>query len=303
MGNSRSFPGNPAMRERLFITISDERNLRQYSVNRFVGRLLVYALSGHTLLFVVGLIGLGWMASEYDAMRFARESLATTLRHETAATKRQQDAAQAEMEKLMRQIDRKRQELNIISHVADAAPAKISFKIDRFTPATRITDDDSKLFERTLPAGTPIPDMPLSSGFGYRTHPIFKQRYFHYGLDFDAPENTPVLATADGVVEYVRESTSGYGRLITLRHAHDFRTAYAHLKEQLVVPGQIVRKGDVIGLSGNTGTSTGPHLHYEILHQGIPVNPYAFVAMEQPISHIQNARSAAWASSNASRTQ
>lgn len=289
------------MRERLFITISDERNLRQYSVNRYVGRLLVYALSGHTLLFLVGLMGLGWMANEYDALRFARQSLATTLRHETAATKRQQEAAQAEMEKLKRMIDDKREELNIISQVAEAGPAKISFSVPRFSSQTRLNDTDALLFERALPAGAPMRGMALSSGFGNRIHPIYKQRFFHYGLDFEAPEHSPVTATADGVVEYVRESQTGYGRLITLRHARDFRTAYAHLGKQLVMPGQIVRKGDVIALSGNTGTSTGPHLHYEILYQGNPVNPYPFVAMEDARPPVQEARSMSWVSSIASR--
>jgi murein DD-endopeptidase MepM/ murein hydrolase activator NlpD len=290
------------MRERLFITISDERNLRQYSVNRFVGRLLVYALSGHTVLFIIGLAGLGWMANEYDALRFARQSLATTLRHETAETRRQREAAQAEVDKLQRQIERKREELNIISQVADAGPAKISFRVDRWQPGTRLNEQDARLFEHALPAGSPMPETPMTSGFGYRIHPLYNQRIFHYGLDFETPENSPVLATADGVVEYVRESTSGYGRLITLRHAHDFRTAYAHLKDQLVVPGQIVRKGDVIALSGNTGASTGPHLHYEIIHQGSPVNPQPFVAMTGATPPTASTRSTAWASSIASRT-
>lgn len=115
------------MRERLFITISDERNLRQYSVNRFVGRLLVYALSGHTVLFLIGLAGLGWMASRYDALQFAHDSLATTLQHETAATQRQQSAAQAEMEKLQRMIQDKREQLDIISQVAEGRPGQDQF--------------------------------------------------------------------------------------------------------------------------------------------------------------------------------
>jgi murein DD-endopeptidase MepM/ murein hydrolase activator NlpD len=291
------------MRERLFITISDERNVRQYSVNRFVGRLLVYALSGHTLLFVVGLAGLGWMANEYDALQFAHDSLATTLNRETAATRQQQEAAQAEIEKLRLKIQEKREQLNIISQVAEAGPAKISFSVPRFSTQTHLNATDALLFERTLPAGPPMAGQTVSSGFGKRIHPIFRRPYFHYGIDFEAPMNTPVTATADGVVEYVRDSSNGYGRLVTLRHAHDFRTAYAHLHEPLVLPGQVVRKGDVIALSGNTGSSTGPHLHYEILYQGNPVNHYPFVAMEGAESPVQEARSTtAWASSTASQT-
>jgi murein DD-endopeptidase MepM/ murein hydrolase activator NlpD len=290
------------MRERLFITISDERNLRQYSVNRFVGRLLVYALSGHTVLFLIGLAGLGWMASRYDALQFAHDSLATTLQHETAATQRQQSAAQAEMEKLQRMIQDKREQLDIISQVAEAGPAKISFPVQRFSSDTHLNANDLRFFESTLPSGSPVAGQAVSSGFGNRIHPIYNRPYFHYGIDFVAPVNTPVTASANGVVEYVRESSSGYGRLITLRHAQDFRTAYAHLQEPLVVPGQIVRKGDVIALSGNTGSSTGPHLHYEILYQGNPVNPYPFIAMEGVQSPAEASRSTAWASSTVSPT-
>lgn len=289
------------MRERLFITISDDRNLRQYAVNRFVGRLLIYALSGHTLLFVVGFAGLAWMAAEYDTLRFARQSLATTLRQETAETRRQREAAQGEMDKLRRQIQDKREQLNIISQVAEAAPAKVSFSIPHFSAATRLAADDARLFELTLPAGAPIADMPMSSAFGNRLHPIHNVPMFHYGVDFSVPVDTPVSSTADGVVEYVRESGTGYGRLVTIRHAHEFRTAYAHLHQTLVVPGQIVRKGDVIALSGNSGASTGPHLHYEILYQGKPLNPAPFVAMNVGTRAAQT-RSTAWASSTASPT-
>jgi murein DD-endopeptidase MepM/ murein hydrolase activator NlpD len=260
-------------------------------------------LSGHTLLFVVGLAGLGWMANEYDALQFAHDSLATTLNRETAATRQQQEAAQAEIEKLRLKIQEKREQLNIISQVAEAGPAKISFSVPRFSTQTHLNATDALLFERTLPAGPPMAGQTVSSGFGKRIHPIFRRPYFHYGIDFEAPMNTPVTATADGVVEYVRDSSNGYGRLVTLRHAHDFRTAYAHLHEPLVLPGQVVRKGDVIALSGNTGSSTGPHLHYEILYQGNPVNPYPFVAMEGAESPVQEARSTtAWASSTASQT-
>jgi murein DD-endopeptidase MepM/ murein hydrolase activator NlpD len=192
--------------------------------------------------------------------------------------------------------------LNIISQVADASPSKISFAVSNFNARTKMTKSDAQLFEHTLPAGSPMPGTAMTSGYGYREHPIYKQRIFHYGVDFEVPENTPVVATADGVVEFVRESPTGYGRLLTLRHAHDFRTAYAHLNEQLVAPGQIVRKGDVVALSGNSGTSTGPHLHYEIIYQGAPVNPVSFVAMEHATQPAKTARSKAWDSSIASLT-
>lgn len=294
------------MRERLFITISDDRNIRQYAVHRLVGRALIYALSGHTLLFVVGLLGLGWMAHQYDALKFAKDALAVSYQAEAAKKNRLRDAAEAEIDQLKQMINDKRQELNIISQVADAKPAKVSFAINRFSTKTQLSNRDAALFERAIPSGSPVSGMEVSSGFGNRIHPIFHKRFFHFGMDFDAPIGTPVQATADGVVEYARDSVGGYGRLITLRHAHEFRTAYAHLNDALVVPGQVVRKGDVIAASGNTGNSTGPHLHYEIIYKGKPLNPYPFVALEQSDSEqpqITEARRTSWDSLLASRTQ
>lgn len=292
------------MRERLFITISDERNIRQYAVNRLVGRVLIYVLSGHTLLFVAGLFGLGWMAHEYDALKFAKDSLAAAYQVEAAKKDRLRDAAEAEMDKLNRLIEDKREELNIISHVAEAKPAKVSFSIPRFSRRTSLSDEEALLFDRIIPAGTPVAGMEVSSGFGNRIHPIHKRRFFHFGMDFDAPEGTPVQATADGVVEFARDTGGGYGRLVTLRHAHQFRTAYAHLSELLVEAGQVVRKGDVIASTGNTGISTGPHLHYEIIYQGKPLNPYPYVAMEPAADPTYTeVRSKPWGSLLASRIQ
>ncbi len=285
------------MRERLFITISDERNVRQFAVNRLVGKVLVYVLSGHTLLFVAGLIGLGWMAHQYDAIKFAKDSLAAAYEAEAARKDRLRDAAEAEMEKLNRMIEEKREELQIISQVAEARPAKVSFSIPRFTQRTSLSDSDARLFARAIPSGSPVPGMEVSSGFGSRIHPIHQRRFFHYGMDFDTPVGTPIQATADGVVEFARDTRGGYGRLITLRHAHQFRTAYAHLEEIHVEPGQVVRKGDVLGLTGNSGISTGPHLHYEIIYQGKPLNPYPYVAMEPaPAPFTNEPRSAQWVS-------
>jgi len=111
------------------------------------------------------------------------------------------------------------------------------------------------------------------SGFGMRMHPILRFQRLHAGLDFRAPIGTKVYASADGVVEFAGVKKNGYGIHIDISHGFSYSTKYAHLSEVLVRQGQKVKRGDLIGLTGNTGLSKGPHLHYEISKNGKKINP------------------------------
>jgi len=127
-----------------------------------------------------------------------------------------------------------------------------------------------------LPAIQPISNEDLTrtaSGWGYRIHPIYKIRKFHYGMDFTAPTGTEVYATADGVVSMVEQSRRGYGNKIVIDHGFGYETLYGHLNGFNVRKGQKVKRGDHIGFVGNTGLSTAPHLHYEVHLNGNKVNP------------------------------
>ncbi|MCS6818705.1 MAG: M23 family metallopeptidase [Chitinophagales bacterium] len=129
---------------------------------------------------------------------------------------------------------------------------------------------------RSLPSIQPVINKDLTrlaSGFGMRMDPIYKVPKFHEGMDFTAPVGTEVYVTGDGVVETVEYSYSGYGNQVVVDHGYGYKTRYAHLSKFKVKVGQKVKRGDVIGLVGNTGKSTGPHLHYEVIKGGVPVNP------------------------------
>ena len=135
----------------------------------------------------------------------------------------------------------------------------------------------STLRERSshIPAIQPVNEKNLramASGYGYRRDPIYGTTKFHEGMDFSAPVGTPVYATGDARVQSAGWH-SGYGNLIELDHGYHYLTRYAHLSEILVRPGQTVRRGDLIGRVGNTGKSTGPHLHYEVRLNGVAQNP------------------------------
>jgi murein DD-endopeptidase MepM/ murein hydrolase activator NlpD len=116
----------------------------------------------------------------------------------------------------------------------------------------------------------------VSCGFGYRTSPFTGLREFHRGIDIATQEGKPVLAPADGIVTFVG-ANGGLGRTLVMDHEHGMITRYAHLKKCLVEPGRRVKRGDQIALVGNTGRSTGPHLHYEIHLNGIAVDPADYI--------------------------
>lgn len=128
----------------------------------------------------------------------------------------------------------------------------------------------------SIPAIQPISNKDLkrtASGWGYRIHPIYKIRKFHYGMDFTAPTGTEIYATGDGEIEVLESSKRGYGNKIIINHGYGYKTLYAHMDRFTVKKGQKVKRGDVIGYVGNTGLSTAPHLHYEVFLNGKKVNP------------------------------
>ncbi len=127
-----------------------------------------------------------------------------------------------------------------------------------------------------IPAILPISNKDLTrtaSGFGLRIHPIYKITKFHYGLDFTAPTGTDIYVTGDGNVESVLQSKRGYGNHIIINHGYGYKTIYAHLDRFNVRVGQKVKRGDVIGFVGSTGLSLAPHVHYEVLLNGVNVDP------------------------------
>ena len=131
----------------------------------------------------------------------------------------------------------------------------------------------------SIPAIQPISNKDLkrtASGWGMRIHPIYKIRIFHYGLDFTAPRGTEIYATGDGKVTSVRRSNRGYGNHIVIDHGYGYETLYGHMTSFTVKKGQKVKRGDVIGFVGSSGTSTAPHLHYEVRKNHKKVNPINF---------------------------
>ena len=116
----------------------------------------------------------------------------------------------------------------------------------------------------------------LSSGFGYRIDPVYKTVKFHPGLDFSAPQGTPIYATAEGTVQTAGNLGNGYGNHIVIQHGYSYSTLYGHMSRIKAKRGQRVKRGEVIGYVGSTGKSTGSHLHYEVLKGRKRLDPIYF---------------------------
>jgi murein DD-endopeptidase MepM/ murein hydrolase activator NlpD len=131
----------------------------------------------------------------------------------------------------------------------------------------------------SIPSIKPVKETALKkeikflSGFGVRIHPIHKLRRLHKGIDFTSPQGTHIQATGDGRVVSINKTGSGYGKHVLIDHGYGFKTLYAHMHTINVKEGEIVKKGQMIGLVGSTGSSTAPHLHYEVWLNGVAINP------------------------------
>lgn len=148
-----------------------------------------------------------------------------------------------------------------------------------------LTALESQLMERRveaslLPTIQPVPaETPIGSGFGWRIDPLLGVNAIHEGIDFIAEPGTRVISAAGGVVVFA-EFHPQYGNLVEIDHGNEFSSRYAHLSKMLVKPGQVIKRGQEIGASGNTGRSTGPHLHFEVRYKGIAQNPARFLQQQ-----------------------
>ena len=147
-----------------------------------------------------------------------------------------------------------------------------------------------------IPAIPPVNPDPekyrLSSRFGYRVDPVYGRAAHHNGVDFAMEPGNPIYVTGDGVVESVKFEFFGYGNNVVIDHGFGYKTRYAHMKTIGVVEGMKVKRGECIGLSGNSGKSTGPHLHYEVIYKNRPVNPSNYydltITPEEYAAMVQN---------------
>ncbi len=165
-----------------------------------------------------------------------------------------------------------------IKQTLENLKSRIASQNKSYEEVEELVKNKEQLLSRT-PAIQPVSNKDLNriaSGFGSRIDPVYKTVKFHYGLDFSAPQGTPIYATADGTVTTAGSTGNGYGNHVIINHGYGYETLYGHMVRVKVRGGQVVKRGEVIGWVGSTGKSTGPHCHYEVHKNGEKVDPIYF---------------------------
>jgi murein DD-endopeptidase MepM/ murein hydrolase activator NlpD len=156
--------------------------------------------------------------------------------------------------------------------------SRIEAQKKSYDEVDKLVKNKEQLLSHT-PAIQPVSNKDLNriaSGFGYRIDPVYKTTKFHAGLDFAAPQGTPIYATANGTISTAGNTGNGYGNHVIINHGYGYETLYGHMVRIKVRNGQSVKRGEVIGWVGSTGKSTGPHLHYEVHKNGQKIDPIYF---------------------------
>ncbi len=288
---------------RLQITFKPSGKTRQF----YIPSTLFFSL---VIFFVAVLPVLVWLTSYYCIINKQKACLAE-LRNENRLQKKQITYLSSHVKKIDRELDNLaafHAEIKAMSHPEKGIktyelpgmggsysssiknshgnreyPLRESFsRIERFIAVVRNSENElfellesKKVYLARIPSKWPVIGY-ISSGFGYRTSPFTGKREFHRGIDISVRSGTPVKAPADGIVTTIAHG-HGYGLSIIIKHGYGIKTRYAHLKKVFVKKGQFVRRGSVIALAGNSGRSTGPHLHYEVLLNRIAMNPLRFI--------------------------
>jgi len=248
------------LKSKFFITISDIHAARTFEVHQIIKKVLLYTALGLLLVMVFGVGLIYYLDGEVTDFKVKRLKL-----------EREYKDLLKDNGRLNQEINNKAKDLRAISNkiedieqLLDLKPADHSSANERIDVA-HLSTYKKYFMLNAIPSGYPLEYKGITSKYGWRTHPISKEKEFHRGLDLRAKLNTPIIAPADGVVEYAgTHKKSGYGKLMIIRHSYGFSSMYAHLNKFKAKSGYAVFKGDTIAFSGNSGRSSGPHLHYEI---------------------------------------
>lgn len=265
------------MKNRLIITVSDIKGTKSYNVHQFVKRILFSVI----LITILILAGSFWFISYLDdeitSVKINKETELKILNEKEEKLLAQNKLYSIQIKNKVNDIDELNQKLDEIHTIIGVGKNATKNEITKKT-LYAINLNKKKYTLKVIPNGKPLDYVRVSSNFGYRINPITKRKQFHRGIDLAAPRKTPIRATADGIVEYVQSKNVGdYGRVIKISHNYGFKTAFAHMNKTYSKVGDIVKKGQIIGLVGNSGRSSGPHLHYEIRYASTLLSPKNFI--------------------------
>ncbi len=265
------------MRNRLIITISDVKGTKSYNLHQFVKKILLIAIILIVMVLGGSFLFISYLNGEIDEAQEDKKAQLKLLAQKEEKLVAQNKFYSVQIKSKVQDIEELSSKLDEIHTIIGVGKDATAEEISKKT-LKNVNLDLKKYTLRVIPNGKPIDKIRVSSGFGYRINPITKKRQFHRGLDIPTKRKTPIRATADGVVEYVQSKNVGaYGRVVRLSHNFGFQTVFAHMNKTLVKVGSVIKKGQIIGLSGNSGRSSGPHVHYEVRYATKVLNPRNFI--------------------------
>ncbi|MCF6310020.1 MAG: M23 family metallopeptidase [Sulfurimonas sp.] len=268
------------MNNHFTITIHDDNGVKQFNIHQIMKKATIYAVSFFAFIALVAVGTILYLNSSLDAIEVKRQSVQnayTSLKQKNIELDENIKNTQLALIDKKRELIEVSDSLSEIETLIGLAPVA-DMSLQERVNATKLNSEHMATLMQFIPNGSPVEYKGITSKFGYRTHPTLKTRELHRGIDMRAKMNTPVYATADGIVEWAGvHKRSGFGKLIILQHNYGFRGYYGHLNKIVIKSGKFVKKGDLIAYTGNSGMSSGPHLHYEIRFIQRAVNPLAFV--------------------------
>ncbi|WP_457743237.1 peptidoglycan DD-metalloendopeptidase family protein [Sulfurimonas sp.] len=266
------------------VTIHDENGVKQFNIHKILKKVFIYIVA---LIITIGLISFGailYLNHSVNAMQKKKETIAKAYKE----LQLEDSELQFHIQKTSQLLKEKQSELEEVSDSLSDIEELLGLKpiakatLQERVNITKLSSEQRATLLELVPNGSPIEYHGITSKFGYRIHPTLHKREFHKGSDMKAKLNTPVYATADGVVEWAAyHKRSAYGKLIILVHSYGFKTFFGHLHKIVVKSGEFVKKGTLIAYTGNSGMSSGPHLHYEIRFLQRPLNPFWFIKWTQ----------------------
>ena len=261
------------MKNRFILTITDVRGTKSYNLHAVIKQAFYHSLLFILTILILGGLTIGSLNRDMNNLEKKKENIKSefsSLEKDNIALTKKITQKSSELEELNMKIEN----IEEIVGLKEDKDMTYNERVD----LAKVTSAQKQYMLQNIPSGYPLAYSGTTAPFGMRMHPILHKKAFHPGIDLRAKMNTQIRVTANGVIEYAGYSKgSGYGNLVIVHHGFGFKTYYGHLNKVSIKSGSVVRKGDLIGYSGNTGLSSGPHLHYEIRFIQRPMNPSNFI--------------------------
>lgn len=262
------------MRNRYIISITDLRGTRTINVHKAIKKIVIYVALITAIIIIIGFVTIKILISEVNSLDEKKDLIAKEYAKMLEKNEMLAQEMQLKKDELLLLTDK----LEDLESLIGVDKKDESLSLEERVDIASITVAQKSIVLQLIPSGFPIDSKEISSGYGNRIHPVLKRPEFHTGTDIRAPINTPVRAAADGVIDYtVIGNNGGYGNTIVIDHIFGFKTIYGHLNKIVVERGTFVKKGEIIAYSGNSGLSSGPHLHYEVRFLNQHLDPMPFL--------------------------